>query len=175
MTFIMQPEKPGQSISVPRCEQRCRDSDEVREDGNGDGEEAGSGGHHETEEDPDRPSEERVGVDVSGVAEETDEDQFGRSVGAQSPSAVLYFGTDRYWLITSASNSDDHGTVQYLHKKIQKGDAEGDFRPDWRKGEKSWGLDGAPDVHVDDSAEDDVEDCRKSLKHPGRLKKRMAV
>lgn len=36
-------------------------------------------------------------------------------------------------------------------------------------------MDGAPYVYVDDSTEDDVEDCGEALKHPGRLQNIMAV
>jgi hypothetical protein len=77
---IIQPKKSGDTIGVPRSEQSSRNSDEVGKDGNSDRKYEGQADSNETQEDPNCPSQEGMGVDVSSVAEETDKYQFRSSV-----------------------------------------------------------------------------------------------
>ena len=81
MVTIIKPKRPGKTVGVPGREQGSSDADEVVEDGDAHGEDEGSGVHDKDEDEPGRPAEERVRVEVAGFAEEADEEEFGSGVG----------------------------------------------------------------------------------------------
>lgn len=75
MIGIVEPEGAREAVRVPRREQRGCDTDKVGEDGNGNGEHEGGRVHQQHQEDPRRPSQHGMGVEIVGFPEESDEEQ----------------------------------------------------------------------------------------------------
>lgn len=88
---VVQPEKPSQAIRVPGREHRSSDSNKIAENRDRSREDERDCDGEETQADPCRPPEERVGVHMSRVAEESQQYQLGCGVCVQSPGAGAEF------------------------------------------------------------------------------------
>ena len=80
----MDPECTGETIRIPRCEERRSNADEVGEYRDADGENKGGAVGEDDEEGPPEPARHGVGVQMGRVAEEADEDDFGGRVVVES-------------------------------------------------------------------------------------------
>ena len=85
MPRVVDPEGAGETVRVPRGEERGGEADQVVEDGHADGEDEGDGDHDEDERDPGGPAQHRVRVDVARAAEDAHEEELGGGVRVQAP------------------------------------------------------------------------------------------
>ena len=74
MVGVVQPEGAREAVRVPGREQGGGDADEIGEDGDGDGEHEGGGVHQQHQEDPSRPTQHGMRVEIVGLPEEADEE-----------------------------------------------------------------------------------------------------
>lgn len=136
MIRIVEPEGTGEAVRVPRREQRRRDPDEVGEDGNGDGEHERGTVHQQHQEDPRRPAQHGMRVEIVRAPEKSDEEQFGGRVRVQRAG----------------------------DQEVGDGDAVSGFLPVQGKTAERRAGDGIADVDVHDDGEDDIEGRRDALK-----------
>lgn len=82
----MEPESTRDTIRIPTCKQRRRDPNQVREDRHSDSQNKGSGIHEQNQKSPGSPADQRVAMEMIGVAEQTEENQLRCCVCIQAAS-----------------------------------------------------------------------------------------